>query len=364
MRKLIINIGQEAVVGVVYETSGKSKTLRRVLELPCFDYYNNHGRLDIVRIVNGINKLLPKDAKGLDIDLILPSYATDVKYIDAVDDIEKEDKKETVKRFDEKTVFIGESQTRKINQVITYSNKEITNIVSAFHREKLNVVRAISSATCYHNYMALFNQSDSYGGMDFKTHIAMVWGASKVTYIIMLGNLPVEARTSEYSLTKVYEDISTMGCEIPFYQALKAMNNFTLSTDPDTGILLESRSSMITEGSRVIELNDSVIGIIKEAFFDYLTNMVQEVRNIYDYTRDRYSAPNANICTNSKLLDECLCKTYTESFPIEYFGSASKIEIYDNKFQLKSIEELNEKYVPIIGCVIEGIKKGSDFYDN
>ena len=329
MRKLIVNIGQEAIVGVVYETTGKTKTLRRVLELPCFDYYNNHGRLDINRIVIGVKKLLPREARGLDVDLILPTYVTDSQYVNAVEDIDMGERRENAKKRDSKTVFIGESQTRKINQIIEYSSKEITNIVSAFHREKLNVVRAISTESCYHNYMALFNHSDAFGGMDFKTHIGIVWGASKVSYIIMLGNLPVEARISDHSLTQVYEDIVSVGCELPFYQVLKVMNNFTLSTDPDTGILLENKSNVITEGSRVIELNETVIGIIKDAFFDYLTNVIQEVRSIYDYTRDRYSTSNAHICTNSKLLDECLCKTYNETFPIEYIGSTGKLEIYN-----------------------------------
>ena len=84
---------------------------------------------------------------------------------------------------------------------------------------------------------------------------------------------------------------------------------------------------------------------------------------IYDYVREKYSTSNVYVCTNSRLLDECLCKEFSDTFPIEYMNAKEKLEIYNDKFTLKSIPDINEKYVPIIGCAIDGIKKGSDFYD-
>ena len=363
MKKLLINIGQEAVVGVIYETAGKSKSLRRVMEIPCTDYYNNSGRLDIVRIVSAIKKILPREAKNLDIDLILPTYVTDVEYVDAIDDQYDKEEKKTVHSRAEKMVFVGESQTKKINQNIAFNSKELTTIISAFHREKLSVVRAISNISCYHNFMSLFNHTEMYGSMDFKTHICMVWGLSKVSYIFMLGNLPVELRVSDYSLTEVYKDLVASGCELPLYQVLKIMNNCYISTDPEAGLILEHSSNIITEGSRTIELSDTVIALVENAFYSYITNMVSEVRQIYDHVRNKYSTSNVYICANSRLLDECLCKALSDSFPIEYLNAKEKLEIYNDKFTLKSIPEITEKYVPIIGCAIEGIKKGSDFYD-
>ena len=274
MKKLLINIGQEAIVGVVYETAGKNKTLRRVMEIPCTDYYNNSGRLDFSRIVNAIKKILPKEEKKLDIDLILPTYVTDVAYADAIDDQYDKEEKKPVRSRTEKTVFVGESQTKKINQNISFNNKELTSIVTAFHREKLNVVRAICNTSCYHNFISLFNHSDMYGSMDFKTHICMVWGLSRVSYIVMLGNLPVELRESDYNIVEIYKDLVASGCELPLYQVLKVMNNCHISTDLEAGLTLEHNSNIITEGSRTIELNDTVIALVKDAFYSYITNMV------------------------------------------------------------------------------------------
>jgi hypothetical protein len=39
------------------------------------------------------------------------------------------------------------------------------------------------------------------------------------------------------------------------------------------------------------------------------------------------------------------------------------LEVYNNRIGIKSMAEFTDKYNPIIGCVIEGIKKGGDFYD-
>lgn len=364
MKKLIINLGQEAIVGVLYEIAGKSKSLRRVLEIPSFDCYNNYGRFDMTKVAANVKRLLPRDARSLDTEIILPGYATSTHYINAVDGSYEKDSKRDKKRPDEKVVFIGENQTKRINQVIEYSNKDISAIVSAFHREKINVVRAISATTAYHNFMSLFNYSETYGGFESKAHIGIEWGIAGTNYIIMLGNLPVESRLSDHSLYQLYDDVVKMGCELPLQHVLKVLNNFELSSDPDTGIMLETRTNMITDGHRTLEVSENVIGLIKDAFFDYLTNMIQEIRNLYDYTRERYSVPSVYICTNSKLLDECLCKTYNDAFPIEYIATTGKIEIYNERFVLKSIEEINDKYVPVIGCAIEGIKKGIDFYDN
>lgn len=369
MKKLILNIGQEAVVGVIYEAAGKTKSLRRVFEIPCIDYYNNMGRLDIMRIVSSVKKAMPRDVRSLDIDLILPTYVTDVEYVDAIEDQyddhdekNEKNKKKGLQNRVEKTVFIGESQTRRVNQKIVFNIKELNAIVTAFHKENLNVVRALSNASCYHNFMAAFNATDAYGA-DFKAHICMVWGISKISYIIMLGNLPVEMYSSNYKLTDSYQDLAAMGCNLPLSQVIKVMNSFYLTPDPDAGLILEHSSNMITDGSRTIELADAEIALIENVFYSFVTGLVDEVRNVADYVRNKYTTGNINICTNSKLLDECLCKSISESYPIEYLNVKEKIEIYNDRFTLKSIPDLNDKYVPILGCVVDGIKKGSDFYD-
>lgn len=363
MKKLILNIGQEAVVGAVYETVGKSKNIRRVIELSCLEYYNNAGRLDIGRIAVAISKLLPRDCRHLDIDLILPTYVTENVYVDAINEKAEKDQEKENKIKTEKVVFVGESQTKKINQVITYNNKELASIVSAFHRQKLNVVRALSNMTCYHNYVSLFNHSEMYGNMEFKTHVCIVWGVSKIQYFVMLGNLPVEVRTANYSLTEFYGDLVAMGCDLPLSYVLKALNNLRISTNPDDGLIIEHDSSTITDGPRTIELDETVMLSIKNAFYSFVTGMAADVRSVYDYVREKYSSANVHVCTNSKLLDECLCKTFGDTFPVEYLNETSQVEVYNTRFHLKSIPEITDKYAPIIGCAIEGIKKGGDFYD-
>ena len=82
MKKLIINIGQEAVVGATYEVNGKDKIINRVFEFPCLSYYNNVGAFEFPRMIATIKRVMPRDVRGLDIDLILPTYVTDVEYVD------------------------------------------------------------------------------------------------------------------------------------------------------------------------------------------------------------------------------------------------------------------------------------------
>jgi hypothetical protein len=211
--------------------------------------------------------------------------------------------------------------------------------------------------------MSVFNHEDMYGGMDYKTHICVVWGASKISYLVMIGNLPVEIRTSELKLTDIHQDITSMGGDIPFYQMLKIMNSFELSARPEVGILLESSSNQIQDGKRLLTLSDSVIDIVKDRFFTFLTDMVGEIRATYDYVCSKYNTSNVYVCTNSILLDECLCKTLSDTFPVEYVSNNTKVEIYNDKFNLKMIPEFNDKYAPVLGYVIEQIKKGGDFYD-
>jgi hypothetical protein len=63
------------------------------------------------------------------------------------------------------------------------------------------------------------------------------------------------------------------------------------------------------------------------------------------------------------MIDECICKTLSDQFPIEYLISDGHVTVYDNVFTIRGISEFVDKYNPIIGCVIETIKKGGDFYD-
>ena len=330
MKKLIINIGQEAVVGATYEIKGKDHTIDRVFEFPCLNYYNNHGMLDFAKIVANIKRLMSKQLKHLDIDLILPTHVTDVEYIDAV---ESPDAKGKIDRnIVTKVVLVGENSTKKISQKITYNSKVIASIVQAFHKEKLNVVRALSNVTCYHNFMAVFNQEDIFSGNEHKTHICVVWGASKIYYVILVGNLPVEVRVSDLKFTDLYKDIASMGGDLPLYQILKVMDNFTLDPRPEVGLLLELKNSStfdtgvgagstnrFFDGENTIELSDSVVDIIKERFVYFITDMLREIRSMYDYVGHTYNSGNVYVCTNSKLIDECICKTLSDTFPIEYF---------------------------------------------
>jgi hypothetical protein len=361
VKKLIINIGQESVVGATYETSGKSQTINRVFEFPCLHYYNNHGMLDFIKIVAAIKKTMPKDCRHLDIELILPTHVTDVEYIDAVGGVSQDDK--PAHNTTVKTVYIGENQTKKINQKITYNNKVLKGIVDAFYKAKLNVVRAVSNVSCYHNFMAVFNNDDVFSGNEHKTHICMVWGVSKIYYIIMVGNLPVEIRVSDTKLTDLYRDIATMGGDLPLYQILNVIDSFILSVNPEEGIVLQHVSNQFFDGEKNITLPDSVIGIIKSRFFTFITDMIREVRTIYDYVGHKYNSGSVFVCTNSKLLDECICKTLSDTFPIEYLQATGLVEVYGNKFNIRSMTEFTDKYNPILGYVIESIKKGGDFYD-
>lgn len=362
MKKLIINIGQETVVGATYEIKGKLKTVERLFEFPILGLYNNSGNIDTSRIVATVKQHLPKKLRNLDVDLILPSNITDVSYVDAINTEDQAQQKQSHNTM-VKTVYIGENPTRKINQKIVYNNKHLSNMISAFHKERINVVRAISNTTCYHNYMSVFNQPDEYFTGDQKTHICVVWGMTKISYIIMIGNLPVEVRTSDLRLLDLYKDITTMGGTLPFHQILKIMNTLTLSPDPDVGILLESTTNKIYDGNNEIVLTDSDMDLVKDRFFTFLTDMVREIRAVYDYVCNKYNTSNVYVCTNSKLVDECLCKTLSDTFPIEYHAASGTLYVYDNAFEIKSIPEFTDSYNPIIGCVIESIKKGGDFYD-
>lgn len=363
MKKLIINIGQDAVVGATYEQSGKNQNISRAFEFSCLNCYNNHGMLDFVKIVAGIKKSMPKEMRSLDVDLILPTFVTDVQYIDAIGSSEQAEEK-PAHNMTVKTVYIGENHTKKINEKITYNNKVLKGIIDLFYKENINVVRAVSNVSCYHNFMAVFNNDDIFSGNETKTHICMVWGVSKIYYIIMVGNLPIEVRVSDVKLTDLYRDIASMGGDLPLYQILNVIDNFTLSTDPSVGILLEHTTNQFFDGERTITLPDSVIGIIKSRFFTFITDLMREVRTIYDYAGHRYSIGNVWVCTNSKLLDECICKTLSDTFPIEYCPSSGLVEVYGNKFNIRSISEFADRYNPIIGLVIDGIKKGGDFYDS
>ena len=374
MKKLIINIGQEAVVGATFDSSGKEQVIDRVFEFSSLPYYNNHGMIDFPRLVTGIKKYMPKNLKSLDIDLILPTYATDVEYVDFV---EVPDAKSGVdKGVSTKVVYIGEKQTKKISQKISYNNRILTNIIQSFHKEHLNVVRVLSNISCYHNFMAVFNQGDVFSGSEHKTHICVVWGTSKIYYIIMMGNLPVEVRVSDLRLTDVYKDIVSMGGNLPLYQILKVMDSFTLNTKPEVGILLELNESQdvdagvggnvnrFFDGQNTITLSDSMIDLIKERFVYFINDMIREIRTLYDYVGHKYSSSGSvHVCTNSKLIDECICKTLSDTFPIEYFISDGIMNVYDTKFSIRSMSDFTDKYNPILGCVIESMKKGGDFYD-
>ena len=376
MKKLIINIGQEAVVGATYEVSGKDKIINRVFEFSCLNYYNNIGALEFPRIIATIKRLLPKDVRSLDIDLILPTYVTDVEYVDAIDapdDVSKNAKQD--RYLVKKTVYIGENQIKKINQNISYNGKMIDGIVSAFHKEKLNVVRALSNISCYHNFMSVFNQEDIFSGNEHKTHICVVWGTSKIYYVIMMGNLPVEVRISDLKFTDMHRDIASMGGDLPLYQILKVMDSFALDPRPEVGLLLELNKTQSFEneegnvnrfydGDKNFTLTDTAVDLIKERFVAFIADMIREIRTMYDYVGSKYNSGNVCVCTNSKMIDECICKTLSDQFPIEYLPTAGTVNVYDNKFVVRGMAEFVDKYNPILGCVIETIKKGGDFYDS
>lgn len=376
MKKLIINIGQEAVVGATYEVTGKDKILNRVFEIPCLNYYNNVGAFDFPRMISTIKRVMPKELRGLDIELILPTYVTDVEYVDAVENHDEQKKADKKDRYVvKKTVYIGENQTKKINQCITYNGKMVDGIVSAFHKEKLNVVRAVSNVSCYHNFMAVFNQNDIFSGAEHKTHICVVWGASKIYYVIMVGNLPVEIRSSDLKFTDLHRDITSMGGDLPLYQILKVMDSFSLDPRPDVGLLLETKNSQtfdngadgvmnrFYDGENTIMLSDAAVDIIKERFVSFITDMIREIRTMYDYVGTKYNSGNVCVCTNSKMIDECICKTLSDQFPIEYLIADGQVTVYDNRFTVRGFSEFVDKYNPILGYVIESIRKGGDFYD-
>lgn len=365
MKKLIINLGQEAIVGMEYTYGGKTKKLDRVCQLDSCNFYNNLGTLDISQVVVALKKVVPKHLRGLDVDLILPSYVSDTTYVDAVFDDESADEpKKKVGKTVEKVVAIGENQTRKINQKIEYNTKAVYGIVNMFHRHNFNVVRAVTNASCYHNFVAAYNQHDLFGstGGDVKTHINVVWGTTKTFYIISIGNLPVETRMSEFKLIDMYNDIVKSGYNIPFAHMLKIINNFELSQKASSGIVMTCSKTIIEDAGRSIEIPNEVIDFIKESFYSYMLDMVQEVHAIYDYVMQKYSGSSVYVCSNSIMLDECLCQTFND-FPINYIKPSSVLDVYNDKITLKAIPDLTDKYIPVIGCVIEYIKKGGDFYD-
>lgn len=376
MKKLIINIGQEAVVGATYEVNGKDKIINRVFEFPCLSYYNNVGAFEFPRMIATIKRVMPKDVRGLDIDLILPTYVTDVEYVDAVDSQEDSSKGSKKDRYAiKKTIYIGENQTKKINQNISFNGKMIDGIVTAFHKEKLNVVRALSNVSCYHNFMSVFNQGDIFSGAEHKTHICVVWGSSKIYYVIMIGNLPVEIRISDLKFTDMHRDIASMGGDLPLYQILNVMDSFTLDPRPEVGLLLELKNGQtfdngadgimnrFYDGEKTIMLSEAAVDLIKERFVSFIADMIREIRTMYDYVGNKYNSGNVCVCTNSKMIDECICKTLSDQFPIEYLISDGHITVYDHVFTIRGISEFVDKYNPILGCVIETIKKGGDFYD-
>jgi hypothetical protein len=362
VKKLIVNIGQEAVVGVSFEAKGKEKTLDRVFEFPTLPYYNNSGMIDFQAIAATIKKVLPKDVRSCDIDLILPTHVTDVEYLDAVDAHSNSDKKKNAK-LTEKHVYIGENQTKRITEKITFNTKLLSQIITAFHKEKLSVVRALSNVSCYHNFMAIFNQDNTFAGTESKTHICIVWGSNKIQYIIMVGNLPVEIRTSDLKFTDVYRDVSVSGGDIPFNQILKAIDSFTLSPVPEVGLLLEHSTNQFFDGERSFTLSDAEIDTIKVRFHAFLTDLINEIRTLYDYVGHQYNTGSVFVCTNSRLVDECICKTVSDTFPIEYLKCSGPIDIYNDRFNFRSIAEITDRYAPILGSVIDEIKKGGDFYD-
>lgn len=362
MKKLIINIGQEVVVGATFETRGKNKTLDRVFEFPCLGYYNNSGMLDFQSIASMVKKLLPRDARQLDIDLILPTYVTDVEYLDSAEVNSNQEQKKNAK-FTVKDVYIGENQTKKITERITFNTKLLTQIITAFHKEKLNVARALSNVSCYHNFIAAFNQESTFSNAELKTHICMVWGLNKIYYIFMVGNLPVEIRASDLKFTDVYRDVSVSGGDIPLHQILKVIDSFTLSSRPEVGLLLEHSTNQFSDGEKTFSLNDAEIDTIKVRFHAFLTDLLNEIRTLYDYVGHQYNTGNVYVCTNSRLVDECLCKTVSDTFPIEYYNCDGAIDVYNDKFYFRSIAELTDRYAPILGVIIESIKKGGDFYD-
>ena len=362
MKKLIINIGQEAVVGATFNTNGKTKILERVFEFSVLNYYNNRGMLDFSKIANAIKKLMPKETRSLDVELILPTYVTSVAYKDTVDtQVEQPDNKDV--RIVTKDVYIGESQTKKITQRITYNSKLMAQIINAFYKEKINVVKAISNVSCYHNFMSVFNNIAAFGDGETKTHVCLVWGANKLQYVFMVGNLPVEIRTSDLKITDMYNDISAIGGDLPFHQILKIMDTISLSPRAEVGLLRESSDNQIFDGEKTVRIPEAVIDLVKDRFHTFLTDVIHELRTMYDYAGHKYNSGNVYVCTNSRLLDECLCTTVSDTFPIEYLVTDGYIEVYNEKFIIKSMTEFTDKYAPLLGCIIENMKKGGDFYD-
>jgi hypothetical protein len=362
VKKLIINIGQEAVVGATFDTNGKSKILERVFEFSVSNYYNNRGILDFSKIANSVKKLMPKEIRNLDVELILPTYVTNVSYQNTAD-LQSEQAENSDVRIVTKDVYIGESQTRKITQRITYNSKLMAQIINSFYREKINVVKALSNVSCYHNFMAVFNKTAEFSDGETKTHICLVWGANKLYYVFMVGNLPVEIRTSDLKITDMYNDIAAVGGDLPFHQILKIIDTISLSQRAEVGLLLESSGNTIFDGEKSITVPESVVDLVKDRFHTFLTDLIHELRTMYDYAGHKYSSGNVHVCTNSRLIDECLCKTVSETFPIEYLVTDGYVEVYNEKFIIKSITEFTDKYAPLLGCIIENMKKGGDFYD-
>jgi hypothetical protein len=118
------------------------------------------------------------------------------------------------------------------------------------------------------------------------------------------------------------------------------------------------------DGENTISLSDSVVDLIKERFVYFITDMIREIRTMYDYVGNKYNSGNVYVCTNSKLIDECICKTLSDTFPIEYYSCDGIMSIYDRKMAIRSMSDFTDKYNPILGCVIEELKKGGDFYDS
>ena len=366
MKTVIINIGPECVTGASCERTGKKVVLERIFEFDDTDFYNNGGTLDLKPIAKKIKENIPPAYRGCDVQLVLPSYATTVSYVDTHTlNPSKRRAKPLPSNIAEKVVSIGESQTRKIEQTIQYNTKLFNSILNDFYACGINVRSAIAAETGYHNYIAAYNPLESYEESDPRVYVCMVWGTHEISYIFSVKNLPVSIRMSDFSLMNVYSDMKAQGSEISFGMMLKILNLMIASALPDgTGFVLECPDDQVKVGGETVSVNTDDCDNALHAFSDFIHDLCDEIRQMYDHAIHEYGIEQVSFCLNSHLVDECVSHAVGAEFPIAYIDEPEPMTVYDTVFEFVGVSTLDDKFVPIIGAAIESMKKGDDFYDD
>lgn len=364
MKTVIVNIGTERLTAAAVSGGGRGEktVIERLFDIDITDQYSAQATLDIKVVAKLVKENLGQ-YKHADIKLILPPYVTDADYRDIVTFPEAKPVGDANGFMKSVCIRVGENTTKKVEETISFNQKLLDSIASTFYSNNLNVVSFISASSCYHNYIARFNIIDAFSEDPTVNHVSIVWSPQAINYIVFTGNLPVERIKSEYTLQSVFNDLHSAGSQLSFSKMLKAINLLYVSPDSGKGnLVLDTTGETIRVGKEDIHLDISELDILKSALFSFLNDFCAEVVSIYNHTVDHYGTKDVRICSNSRLIDECLSRTYSADFPIEYQDSPDPIHVGNNEIVFRQVSEITDAMVPIIGAVIETMPKGGDFY--